>query len=79
MKIRHYGLLANAQRQERLALCRRLLAFVSVAATLSSRDTVEVESAQPRCCERCGSTRLVYRELATGLPSTHVVTAPDSS
>jgi hypothetical protein len=79
VKIRHYGLLANAQRQERLALCRRLLAFVSVAATLSSRDTVEVESAQPRCCERCGSTRLVYRELAAGLPSTHVVTAPDSS
>jgi hypothetical protein len=66
VKIRHYGLLANAQRQARLAICRRLLLVENVAATLPSGQPAPIESAQPRCCERCGGTRLVYRELAPG-------------
>jgi hypothetical protein len=79
VKIRHYGLLANAQRKARLALCRRLLLVAGVEATLPSPEMVLVEPAQPRCCERCGGTRLVYRELAPGPPSAGVAAAPDSS
>jgi Putative transposase/Transposase zinc-binding domain len=68
VKIRHYGLLANAQREARLALCRRLLLVVVVAATLGKGPAVSVEPAQPRCCPNCGSRRLVYGELEPGTP-----------
>jgi hypothetical protein len=64
VKIRHYGLLANAQRAARLATCRRLLLVANVAATMPSTQPAPIEPARPRCCERCGGTRLVYRELA---------------
>jgi Putative transposase/Phage integrase family len=65
VKIRHYGLLANAQRAERLALCRRLLLAVTVAAPLpgDNLESATIEPAQPRCCAQCGGTRLVYIEL----------------
>ena len=66
VKVRHYGLLANAQREARLALCRRLLLVANVAATLPGTAPAPIGPAQPRCCERCGGTRLVYRELAAG-------------
>jgi hypothetical protein len=80
VKIRHYGLLANAQREARLALCRRLLLVVVVAAALLKGQAVAVEPAQPRCCPRCGGRRLVYGELepfAAG--SARGVALPDSS
>jgi hypothetical protein len=79
VKIHHYGLFAYAQREARLALSQRLLLVTDVAATLPSSETVLVQAAQPRCCERCGGTRLVYRELAAGPPSADVAAAPDSS
>jgi hypothetical protein len=85
VKIRHYGLLANAQREARLALCRRLLlvataAVAAVAAALPRPEAVRIEPAQPRCCPNCGGTRLVYRELTAGAPaSASVAAAPDSS
>jgi hypothetical protein len=63
VKVRHYGLLANAQREARLAVCRRLLLVANVAATLPSADTAPIEPAQARCCPHCGSTRLIYRAL----------------
>jgi hypothetical protein len=66
VKVRHYGLLANAQREARLAMCRRLLLVANVAATMPSAAPAPIEPAQPRCCERCGGTRLLYRELAPG-------------
>src|SRR5262249_18865938 len=50
VKIRHYGLLANAQREPRLALCRRLLLVTTLAAALPGPETVRLEPAQPRCC-----------------------------
>jgi len=63
VKIRHYGLLANAQRAARLALARRLLLVVTAAATRAGGSDLEVSPAAPRCCPCCGSIRLVYREL----------------
>jgi hypothetical protein len=76
VKVRHYGLLANAQREARLAVCRRLLLVANVAAALPSVAAAPIAPAQPRCCPNCGGTRLVYRELEPGEPS---VAAADSS
>jgi hypothetical protein len=78
VKVRHYGLLANGQRQARLAPCRRLLLVATVAATLPSVETAPVTPAQPPCCPHCGSTRLVYRAL-TPVEPTPTVVSQDSS
>jgi integrase len=69
LKIRHYGLLAHAQRQARLTVCRRCLLVVTVGAALPSPDRVPTEPAQPRCCAHCGGTRLVYHDLPAGAPT----------
>jgi hypothetical protein len=63
VKIRHYGLLANAQRAARLTACRRLLLVAGVAAVLPGAAAAGVEPAPPRGCAQCGGSRLVYREL----------------
>jgi len=76
VKVRHYGLLANAQRQARLAVCRRLLLVATVAAAVPTAESVSIEPIQPRCCPKCGGTRLGYRELA---PAAHVARPADSS
>jgi Putative transposase. len=68
MKIRHYGLLANAQRQARLAWCRRLLLVATVAATVARTDTVPIEPAPSRCCARCGGQRLLYAAMEPVAP-----------
>jgi hypothetical protein len=78
VKVRHYGLLANAQRAARLAVCRRLLLVANVAAALPSAATAPIAPAQPRCCPHCGGTRLVYRALPPGAP-TAPAAAADSS
>jgi Putative transposase len=80
VKIRHYGLLANVQREVRLALCRRLLLVAQVAAAVPSADAVEIQPAQPRCCPQCGGIRLIYRELDRAAPtSSPTAGAQDSS
>jgi len=79
VKIRHYGLLANAQRETRLTLCRRLLLRERVAAAADA-PTASITPAQPRCCPRCGSQRLVYGELdPVPAGSSRVAVVPDSS
>jgi hypothetical protein len=80
VKIRHYGLLANAQRETRLALCRRLLLVATLAAALPGLEIAQLEPAQPRCCVRCGGTRLVYHELRpVAAASARLAAVPDSS
>jgi hypothetical protein len=79
VKIRHYGLLANAQREVRLTLCRRLLLVVHVNAALPSADTAKIEPAQPRCCPQCGGIRLIYRELDPAQPRSMSVAARQDS
>ncbi|HKB40023.1 MAG TPA: IS91 family transposase [Gemmataceae bacterium] len=80
VKIRHYGLLANRQREDRLAVCRRLLWVATVAAAVPRPDTVPLEPAQPRCCPSCGGTRLVYHERLPGEAAPRgAVAAPNSS
>ncbi len=78
VKIRHYGLLANAQREVRLATCRRLLLVSTVTAALPSADAASLGPAQPRCCPQCGGSRLVYRALPAA-QVTRTAPAQDSS
>ena len=70
MRIRHYGYLANRHRQEKLALCRRLLGQAPPVAPPADREllgdtlavrTDESEPAVP--CPACqtGLLRIVYR------------------
>jgi 5-methylcytosine-specific restriction endonuclease McrA len=80
VKIRHYGLLANRRREDRLALCRRLLLVSSVETAAPSADAAPLEPAQPRCCAQCGGTRLIYHEFDQAKPrSTGMAAAQDSS
>lgn len=63
VKIRHYGLLANARRAERLARSRQLLLPACVLAKLESPGAEPIEPAPLRSCPQCGGGRLVYAEL----------------
>src|SRR5262249_42751342 len=67
--VRHYGLLANGQRQARLAVCRRLLLVANLAAALPGVETAPLTPTAPPCCPHCGGTRLVYRALAAADPT----------
>jgi hypothetical protein len=66
VKIRHYGLLANRGRTERLTLCRALLALwtvvQAVVGVLGTAD--EGPAVGRRCCPTCGAAQwLVVAEL----------------
>jgi Putative transposase/Transposase zinc-binding domain len=79
VKVRHYGLLANGQREGRLAVCRRLLLVAAAAAAVPGGDAVPLEPAPARCCPGCGGRRLVYRELAAGDPAATAAAVPANS
>jgi hypothetical protein len=80
VKIRHYGLLANRQRAERLEQCRRLLLVVTLAAALAENREATVEPVTPHCCPKCGGNRLIYRELtAAGCQPGSTALGQDSS
>ena len=57
VKIRHYGLVANRDRSERLAVCRALLAMWAVAQVVVGvlGSGVEGGGGVRRCCPVCGS------------------------
>ena len=66
VKIRHYGLLANRGRTERLTLCRALLALwtvvQAVVGVMGTED--EGQAVGPRCCPTCGAAQwIVVAEL----------------
>ena len=68
VKIRHYGLLANKQREVKLTLGRFLLHTEGVPQAFAHRVSAEVviDQAQAPRCPNCGGTRIVSRQL---LPS----------
>jgi len=68
VKARHYGLLANRMRDDRLARCRLLLAAAAAGPTTSpgSGERVEAGPAAERCCPRCGSRRVRSVPLPPG-------------
>jgi hypothetical protein len=63
VKIRHYGLLANGQRAEKLPLCRRLLAvpqsLAAAPAAAADSDAAKIEPAALPHCPNCGGCRFV--------------------
>jgi hypothetical protein len=79
VKIRHYGLLANVQREVRLALCRRLLLVTQVDAATPSAEEAAIQPAQPHCCPQCGGMRLIYRELDPAAPTSSPTAAVQDS
>ena len=78
VKVRHYGLLANRDRDARLALCRRLLAVETLRARLMGTPSPVREErvilAPPRVMERvcpfCGGERIECRALPRTAPAT---------
>ncbi len=75
VKIRHYGLLANRQRGQKLALSRQLLLLLSLAAlTCASAPLAsaspQVDPAVVPCCPQCGGCRFIRLELPkeAGMP-----------
>ena len=65
VKIRHYGLLANRQREDKLALSRLLLNPEEAAQRSGEKTPTAaiIKEAAPARCENCGSTRLVTLQL----------------
>ena len=60
VKIRHYGLLANRYREERLHTARRLLLVVMVLSAITTQEPepcASVEPTKPVCCPQCGGKR----------------------
>lgn len=65
VKIRHYGLLASRQREEKLKESRRLLLVVNAVVALDAADpgATKIEPARLPHCPHCGGQRLVRVEL----------------
>jgi len=65
LKIRHFGLLANRQRQEKLQRSRRLLLVVNLAAALGCAagtpppEAARIEPAPAPHCPQCGGQRFL--------------------
>jgi hypothetical protein len=67
VKVRHYGLLANRHRQEKLELCHKLLLVVAVVLlTTAASATTEVGPVTHQRCSQCGGQRFVVLELPQG-------------
>lgn len=70
VKVRHYGLLANRQRRQRLDQCRRLLLVATMAADLSASAAAGlIEPAAGPRCPHCGSSRIAHTAISP-LPTT---------
>jgi hypothetical protein len=78
VKIRHYGLLANRQRADKLHQCRRLLLPRTALANLGGLqtpvigDAAGVTPAQLPTCPHCGGYRFESRELLEAPEATAV-------
>jgi hypothetical protein len=64
VRVRYYGLLANADRTARLARCRELLAAGGTEASPPTSPWVEPETERALPCPRCqvGRLRLISRD-----------------
>ncbi len=66
VRIRHYGLLANGRRKEKLLRCRELLGVAAPPSVVAEADAEAaseegVEGEEVRRCEVCGEGRMVRR------------------
>ena len=77
VKVRHYGLLANRCREERLQRSRRVLLAEAVAAPspVVGEAGAVAPAARP-CCPWCGGERIVRRALEAAVPTPRPGVAP---
>ena len=73
VRIRHYGILANRHRQEKLAVCRRLLGSSTTTEPESLEEKKEArESVSPttptRVCPACGAGRMIVIQELPPMP-----------
>ena len=79
VKIRHYGLLANRHRADKLKLSRRLLLPVTVAAANAAAEpsaasgSSKIEPAPVQHCPKCGGCRFLRIELAKETDVAHAL------
>jgi hypothetical protein len=66
VKVRHYGLLANRHREQKLKTCRRLLLPIVAVATPAPSASAPIVPAPTPCCPHCGGCRLIRMELPDG-------------
>ncbi len=78
VKVRHYGLLANRCREQRLHQCRRLLL---ASPPTAGSETAAVAPAPRPCCPWCGGERIVRRawEAIVAAPTPSVASPGDTS
>ena len=83
VRVRHYGLLANRHRQEKLARCRELLGMADASqAEIAPTDpdvipppVHEATVTPTRVCPRCGAGRMVVVAEFPPMPSAEGTTA----
>jgi Putative transposase/Transposase zinc-binding domain len=74
MRIRHYGILANRHRHEKLALCRQLLGSGSADEPEPSEKTTETRESPSsitptRVCPICGAGRMIVIKQLPPMPA----------
>jgi Putative transposase/Transposase zinc-binding domain len=83
VKIRHYGLLANRGRTERLALCRALLAvWTVVQVVVGVLGAEQASGGRPRRCPACGAEQwwvVAEWPRSAAAAAGSAVAAPDTS
>jgi hypothetical protein len=81
VRIRHYGLLANRGREEKLRLCRRLLLVEPAQEAAPAVAPVESAEGESRCCRACGEGWMELVEVLPRQPQATLAEAalPDSS
>jgi len=68
-RIRHYGLIANAERKDNLAKVRELLHVIPEADAASSSADTPAQSVQPTfVCPDCGAAMIIIDTFARGQP-----------
>ena len=70
-RIRHYGLLANANRAANIAHARKLLAMPPKQPNINTTAEVDEPSVLPRPCPCCGSRMIIIETFARGCAPKH--------
>ena len=80
-RIRHYGLLANGHRAEKLALCRKLLEVPVHLCSDEDDNGAEAQTDDPPPCPCCGGRMRIVEtfERGTAPRSSIIVTKFDTS
>jgi hypothetical protein len=79
VRVRHYGLLANRGRQEKLLQCRRLLGVATPGPKWTAAEPEPAKKEGQRSCPVCGVGQMAVVEVLAAWPRSGVVAGEDSS